>query len=89
MRIDWTPQMVSDLKRFYPNTTNNELKGLFMLSEYSIRKKAKELGLKKDKEFLLKEARLGGYIGGYKTKMLLEKKKSLPVTGKLVQKQIK
>jgi hypothetical protein len=76
MRIDWTPQMESELKRYYPTTRNKELMELFMVSEYSIRKKAKELGLSKDKDFLLKEARLGGYLGGYKTKKLLEKRRA-------------
>ena len=76
MRIDWTPQMESELKRYYPTTRNKELMELFMVSEYSIRKKAKELGLSKDKDFLLKEARFGGYLGGYKTKKLLEKRRA-------------
>lgn len=64
----WTPQMVSDLKRFYPVTKNEELADIFMMSAKTIWKKAKELGIEKDKAWLNKIRAENALIGGYATK---------------------
>jgi Zn-dependent peptidase ImmA (M78 family) len=46
--------MISDLKRYYPNTSNQELVELFGVSERTIVRKARELGLSKSKEHVSK-----------------------------------
>lgn len=52
VRIYWTAHMLSDLKRMYPTTTNEELKGILGVSMSTIARKARELGLKKDSKWL-------------------------------------
>lgn len=83
-RLVWSQSMIFDLKRFFPCTTNKELAEIFMVSKWSVEKKAKELGLKKDKEFLRQQSRRGGILGGMAMIRKHKKKKSLPLTGKLV-----
>lgn len=50
--IYWTGQMLSDLKRFYPTTLNAELAEILMVSQRTVVRKARELGLTKDQEWL-------------------------------------
>lgn len=52
VRIYWSAQMISDLKRLFPTTTNDELVGLLSVSKSSIARKARELGLRKDDKWL-------------------------------------
>lgn len=52
--IYWTGQMLSDLKRFYPTTLNAELAEILMVSQRTLVRKARELGLEKDQEWLRK-----------------------------------
>lgn len=51
--IYWDGNMLYQLKTHYPNTTNNELAELLGVDEKTMRGKAKELGLKKDKKWLI------------------------------------
>lgn len=50
--IYWTGSMLSELKRYYPNTSNAELAELLNVSERTMRRKAKELGLSKSEEYI-------------------------------------
>lgn len=52
VRIYWTAQMLSDLRRFYPTTTNDELAELLNVSKSTLARKARELKLKKDEAWL-------------------------------------
>ena len=51
-KIYWTGNMLSDLKRFFPNTNNIELAEILGVSRRTLSRKAKELGLVKSKEYL-------------------------------------
>lgn len=51
-RIYWTPQMLADLRRFYPDTTNEELCSIFRVSHSTLHRKARELGLRKNPAWL-------------------------------------
>lgn len=48
----WTGQMVCDLRRWYATTTNTELTELLGVSRATIQRKAKQLGLQKDSNWL-------------------------------------
>lgn len=48
----WTNDMLSVLKRYYPMTPDSEIAEMLGLSETAVYKKAKELGMKKSKEYL-------------------------------------
>lgn len=50
--IYWSGNMISELKRYYPNTSNEELVELFGCSTRTIVRKARELGLNKSKEHM-------------------------------------
>ena len=50
--IYWTPNMISDLKRYFPTTSNAELVEIFGVSLRSIGRQAQKLGLVKDKEYI-------------------------------------
>lgn len=54
LSIVWTNRMIELLQLHYPITKNEELPDLFGISERAIRRKAKELGLKKDKSWMNK-----------------------------------
>ena len=54
--IYWTGNMLSLLKRHFPNTRNAELVELIGVSERSIARKAKQLGLEKSKSFISRVA---------------------------------
>lgn len=50
--IFWSPQMIADLKRYFPTTLNEELAGILNVSPRTMVRKARELGLEKDKVWL-------------------------------------
>lgn len=75
-RIFWNGNMLSIMRRYYHNTINQELAEMLGVSERSVTRKARELGLEKDKDFvssiskehlLLANARSKelGYPGGF------------------------
>lgn len=69
--IYWTGTMLSELKRYYPDTSNAELAELLNVSERTMRRKAKELGLSKSEEYISKirtEQSLLGIIKRYHDK---------------------
>jgi hypothetical protein len=51
-RIFWNRQMLDDLKRMFPTTLNDELAGCLGVSPRTLVRKARELGLEKDPEWL-------------------------------------
>ncbi len=51
-RIFWNRRMIDDLRRYYPTTKNEELAGIFGVSVRTIIRKARELGLQKNQEWL-------------------------------------
>ena len=48
----WTSQMLSDMRRLFPTTKNDELAGVLGLAVRTVVRKAREMGLEKDKEWL-------------------------------------
>ena len=50
--IYWSRQMLGDLKRYYANTLNDDLSAMLGVSVRTLRRKACELGLEKDPEWL-------------------------------------
>ena len=46
--------MLGDLRRWYATTTNDELAALLGVSRCSVQRKAKQLGLRKDADWLRK-----------------------------------
>ena len=48
--IYWSKDMLDLLKREYPTTFNYEMAELLAMSQRTMQRKAKELGLKKDEE---------------------------------------
>lgn len=62
-RIYWNSNMISDLKKYYPTTKNAELANLFGVSQRTINRKASELGLCKDKAWLIETAYENGIYG--------------------------
>lgn len=68
--IFWNANMISDMKRYYPDTPNIELTELFGISESTLIRKARELGLKKSKEYLSKCAKEGSVLGVIENKKL-------------------
>jgi hypothetical protein len=51
-KIAWTPQMISDLERWFPKTRNDELADLLGVSPRTMIRKARELNLTKDADWL-------------------------------------
>ena len=51
-KIRWTPWMLSYLKRHFATTLNEEMAGLLGVSLRTVNRKAKELGLEKNSEWL-------------------------------------
>ena len=53
-KIFWSSNMISILKRYFPTTKNDEMPDLFFprISKRTIIRKARELGLEKDPEWL-------------------------------------
>lgn len=54
-KYDWTEEKIEQLKTLYPDENTQVIANLFGFSIYAIYKMAKNLGLKKSKEFLLSE----------------------------------
>ena len=52
-RIYWSRQMVDDLKAMYPTTLNEDMAHIVGVSVRTMIRKARELGLRKDAEWLL------------------------------------
>ena len=48
----WTSQMLSDMRRLFPTTKNDELAGIMGVGVRTMVRKARELGLEKDGEWL-------------------------------------
>ena len=55
--------MLSDLKRHYATTKNKDLTDLLGVSMRTINRKAKELGLEKDKAWMIEVAYDNGIYG--------------------------
>lgn len=51
-KIHWTPQMIADLKRWFSTTLNEELAEILGVSARTVTRKARELGLNKNPEWL-------------------------------------
>lgn len=51
-RIFWTENMISLLKKYFPDTNNEEISGILGVSERTVSRKARELGLKKDPSYI-------------------------------------
>ena len=51
-RIYWSPNMLSELKRYFPNSPNKEVAELLGVSESTMIRKARELGLVKEKRYI-------------------------------------
>lgn len=49
----WSKQMLDDLRRYFPTTKNSELAGILGVSDRTMARKARELGLVKNREWLL------------------------------------
>ena len=75
--IHWTPQMIADLRRWFPTTLNEELAGILGVSQRTMIRKARELGLQKNPEWLKQiwnecrmiahaESKRKGYPGAFK-----------------------
>ena len=54
-RIMWSRQMLDDLCSMFPTTQNAELAGILGVSQRTMIRKARELGLEKNKAWLLKQ----------------------------------
>lgn len=52
-RIYWSRQMVDDLKAMYPTTLNEDMAHIVGVSVRTMIRKARELGLRKDADWLL------------------------------------
>lgn len=51
--LAWSPQMLSDLRRFFPTTLNQELAEILGVSPRTLIRKARQLGLQKDPTWLI------------------------------------
>ena len=61
----WTPNMLSVMHRYYPNTPNRELAEMLGIHEMTVIVKAKELGLSKHPEYLSALGKKNGVLGAY------------------------
>lgn len=67
--IFWSPQMISDLKRYFPTCTNDECAGILGVSPRTVIRKARQLGISKDPDWLrqiYEERRLMAHIASKK-----------------------
>ena len=68
----WTPNMLADLRRYYPVTPTREVAELLGVDPRTLTIKAKSLGIKKDSEYMRKinldRCRMGGYMKYFKEK---------------------
>ena len=63
MTIFWNKDMIDLLKRYYPNTKNEEVAELLGVSVSTMLRKARKLGLYKDKDFCRLMSQENGKIG--------------------------
>lgn len=70
--IFWSPQMLSDMQKLFPTTLNQDLADILGVSIRTITRKARELGLQKNKKWLdniweerRKMAQLASMVKGY------------------------
>lgn len=61
--IFWTPNMISILKRHYPNSPNSEVCEMLGVSERTLVRKARELGLEKSEEYISNNAKVKSLMG--------------------------
>ena len=52
IKIFWTGEMLSILRKYYPNSSNDEVSEMIVVCNRTLVKKARELGLCKSKEYL-------------------------------------
>jgi hypothetical protein len=71
-RIFWNPQMLSDIHRLFPTTLNEELADYLGISQRTLVRKARELGLHKNPTWLKqiweerrRMAQLASMVKGY------------------------
>lgn len=71
-RIFWNPQMLSDIHRLFSTTLNEELAGYLGISQRTLVRKARELGLRKNPTWLKqiweerrRMAQLASMVKGY------------------------
>lgn len=65
----WNPQMIADFRKLFPVTTNEELASLFCVSKRTINRKATELGLRKDTEWMRKMSRHNLFFASVKNRL--------------------
>lgn len=65
----WSPQMIADFRKLFPVTTNEELASLFCVSKRTINRKATELGLRKDTEWMRKMSRHNLFFASVKNRL--------------------
>ena len=62
-RIFWNSNMIADLKRYYPNQSNKEVADILGVSERTMIRKARELGLSKSEEYINNNAKVKSLMG--------------------------
>ena len=71
--IYWTPNMLSILKRHFPNSPNSEVCEMLGVSERTMVKKARELGLYKSQEYISNNAKIKSLMGNIKWRKICAK----------------
>lgn len=74
IRIFWNKDMLDMLREYYPNTKNEDVAGMCGVSVRTAIRKANELGLTKNKEYLLRVNKKAGKLGGLVKKLRINKK---------------
>lgn len=69
-RIFWSENMLSIMRRKYHNTLNKDLAEILGVCERTVTRKAKKMGLKKDKEFLASLSRQNLLLANARSKEL-------------------
>lgn len=64
----WNPQMIADFRKLYPVTRNEELASLFGVSCRTINRKAEELGLRKDIDWMRQISRQNSFFATVKNR---------------------
>ena len=62
-RIYWSGNMISELKRYFPVSSNKEVAELLGVSERTMIRKARELGIVKDKQYISKQSSIKSLSG--------------------------
>lgn len=65
----WNSQMIADFRKLFPVTTNEELASLFCVSKRTINRKATELGLRKNEEWMRKMSRHNLFFASVKNRL--------------------